>query len=931
VSALLVGCAAALALIALAHTGKAQAQVPIYGFDASTTTTQAGGHPDVGIRVEVGTFATDGVEECFCNAIRDITVNTPAGLIGVPQNIAQCTASDLTDNICPTDSQVGVVAVRLFAPLDVGGAYFVQPLYNMVPKPGELALLATPAPLIQTPIYTTISSRTESDYGLEFKTFGLPKLVPPNEITQITWGVPADHIHDLQRWNRESQSKSASCYEGSPLPALFANEWPEEVCGYGKPGPNSAIAPPTPFLLNPTSCEGPLTATLDTSGYENGREHASAPYPETTGCDQLGFNPSLSADPTTEEADSPSGLNVDLKVPQSLSPSASSPSEIRGTTVTLPQGLSIDPNVANGKSSCTDQEARFGTREQASCPEYAKIGTLTIDSSSLPAPLSGSIYLGQPLPGNRYRIFLIADGFSLHIKLEGVATPDPQTGRLTVSFKNLPQTPFQEFDLHFFGAEQGLLATPTQCGQYEVSAEFEPWDEALPNQSSRQFFNINRGPGGSACPSEPRTFRPQMVAGITDNTGGAHTTFSLDLTRHDGEQNLSAVDVATPPGFSGTLAGIPYCSDSAITAAASDAASGLAQQLTPSCPAGSQVGESGALAGAGSRPVSFPGKVYLAGPYKGAPLSLAVITPALAGPYDLGNVVIRVAIDIDPSDAHITAVSDQLPLVVGGIPLRLREVTVLLNRPNFALNPTNCAQFAIEAKVSGSEGATGSIVNPFQVANCGALPYSPKLSLHLNGGVERRGHPAIHALYSTTSGEANTRVVSVALPNSEQLDNAHIGNICTNVQFKAGNCPASSVLGSAEADTPLLSDPLRGKVYLRANPGGELPNLVADLRGQIDIQLVGTIDTVHRGALRTTFKTVPDAPVSRFKLDLAGGSKGLVINGTSLCGVAKKAVTKLIGQNGAVLSRRTPLRAACSGKAKHRRHHRRHSRGRKAA
>jgi hypothetical protein len=907
----------------------AQARVPIYGFDTATSTTKAGGHPDVEIRVEVGTFATDGVEECFCNAVRDITVHTPRGLIGVPGNIPECSASEFAGSACPTDSQIGVVAVRLFAPLNVGGAYFVQPLYNMEPRPGQLALLATLAPLLQTPIYTVVESRTESDYGLDFKTFGVPKLIPPNEITQFTWGVPADPKHDALRWSTESFSKSAQCWEGSPLAALAEDRFPTEYCTYGAPQGTSAIAPPKPFLVNPTACEGPLKATLDISGYENSEEHAESPWPATTGCDQLGFSPSLSATPTTTEADSPSGLNVVLKVPQSLSPSASSPSEIRGTTLRLPPGLTIAANMADGKSACADEEAAFGSRDQGHCPDYSKIGTLTIDSSALPGPLPGYIYLGKPLPGNRYRVFLVADGFSLHVKLLGIATTDPKTGQLTIALHELPESPFQEFRLHLFGAERGLLATPTHCGKYAVKTEFEPWDNALPDQESVQFFEIAKGPDGGPCPGDVRPFAPKMLAGVTDVTGGAHTTFVFDLKRSDGDQSLSAVEISTPPGFSATLAGVPYCPESALAAAEAASASGLAEQLTPSCPAASKVGESGTGVGAGSRPASFPGSVYLAGPYKGAPLSLAVITPAVAGPYDLGDVVVRVALDIDQTDAHVTAVSDPLPQIVGGIPLRLREIGVLLDRPSFALNPTNCSTFAVGADVSGDQGGTADLSNPFQVANCGALPYRPKLALRLTGGVHRRGHPAIHASFKAQPGEANSRVISVTLPKGELLDNSHLGNVCTAPQFKADACDASTVLGSAEVRSPLLDAPLKGRAYLRASTH-RLPDLVLDLRGQIHIVLAARVDAVE-GRLRATFEDLPDAPISSVSLDLQGGSKGLVQNSHSLCGGPKKATVKMVGQNGRPDNLRSVLEVRCAGKGRHKRHRRHPSRARRGA
>ncbi len=311
------------------------------------------------------------------------------------------------------------------------------------------------------------------------------------------------------------------------------------------------------------------------------------PWPATTGCDQLTFNPSLYAQPTTKQADSPSGLDVDLSVPQLVSPTAPAPSEIRALTVALPRGMSINPNAADGKTSCSDAQARFKTEEEAQCPEFSKVGTASLDSSALPAPIPGSIYIGEPEPGDRYRLFLTANGFGTHVKLAGSVKPESQTGQLLVSFQNLPQAPFSEFNLHFFGSERGLLATPTQCGTYPVQSTFTPWDAALPTQTSTQYFKIEEGPGGGPCPPSPRPFDPAFTAGVSESTAGAHTPFSLELTRNDGDQDLRALNVTTPPGFSATLKGIPYCSDAGSRGCRQQPSySGLARGVEPELPGG---------------------------------------------------------------------------------------------------------------------------------------------------------------------------------------------------------------------------------------------------------------------------------------------------------------------------------------------------------
>ena len=676
----------------------------------------------------------------------------------------------------------------------------------------------------------------------------------------------------------------------------------------------SSSSPRIPFLNNPTVCGGSLTTNLEILAYDEGTSFAESPYPATTGCDQLSFNPSLSAQPTTTASDTPSGLEVDLSVPQQQSPEVPSPSQIRATTIKLPPGFSINPGAADGKSACTDAEARLGTPEEADCPETSTVGTVSLDSSALPAPIPGFVYLLQPKAGDRYRILLSANGFATHIKLVGSVVPDPGTGQLTTSFSNLPQSPFTDFNIHLFGSERGLLATPTQCGKYSVQSTFTPWDAALPEQSSTQFFTLNSGPSGASCPGQSRPFTPSFQASTIDGTAAVHSPFSFELTRPDGDQNLSGLTITTPPGFAATLKGIPYCSDTALAAAATPGYSGLAEQANPSCPSASQIGVATAGSGAGTHPIYLPGKVYLAGPYKGAPLSLAVITSAVSGPYDLGNVVIRAALHVNPETAQVTAVSDPLPQIFEGIPLRLRRIRVDLNRPGFTLNPTNCDPFSVNTQVTGDQGALATPVAHFQVANCRVLRFAPKLTLKLSGGLHRRGHPAIHALLQAQPGEANLRRISVTLPKGELLDNAHINTVCTRADFASQSCPAGSLLGHAEVTTPLLDRPLQGDAYLRSSGNG-LPDLALDLNGQIHIEAVARIDAVN-GGLRTTFQTVPDVPLGSISLDLRGGSKGLIQNTEDLCQADKQATVRMSGQNGRTIDRKVALQAPCGKRAK---------------
>jgi hypothetical protein len=891
---------ALLAGIAALAPGSAQAKNPISLFESRPSTSQAGGHPDIVTYVKFGNrLNAEGInDDCNCHDGRSIFTHLPTGVIGNPHAAPACSLIEFSKAECSVGSQVGE------ATLIVAEALVLEvPVYNMQPHPDQAGLIAFFVPILNAPAFLSISARTGSDYGLDVSSEGFWHLLPTDGVYFKLWGVPADPSHDMGR--AEFGTGEKFCQTSPPN---------FEPCG----PPVSSPAPAAPYLQNPTTCGEALTSSIDVLSYDGEFDHAEVDWPPTTGCSQLAFNPSLTAKPTTSDSDSASGLETNISVPQTQSGTVPSPSELRRVTVTLPAGFSINPNAADGKESCSDAQASFGTELPAQCPENAKVGTLEIDSSALPGLLPGAIYLGQPQPGNKYRLFLTADGFGTHVKLAGTVHPDPDTGQLVVTFANLPQTPLQGFNFHFFGSERGLLATPTKCGTYPVVTEFEPWDAVLQNQSSSASFEITSGPGGAPCPGATRPFGPGLVTGNADNTAGRHSPFTLQVSRPDGDQNLTGIDVKTPPGFLATLAGVAYCPESALQHLATAGYSGLAELAAPACPASSQIGTATAGTGAGSHPLYSPGKVYLAGPYRGAPLSLEVVVPAVSGPYDLGNVVVRSAVFVDPATAQVSTVSDPITQILDGVPLRIRTILINLDRHGFTLNPTNCGEFAVTSTAHGNEGASADMSAHFQVANCASLGYAPKLSMKLSGGTKRRGHPAIKATLTTKEGEANTKRVSVALPKGELLDNSHIGTVCTNVQFAANACPADSIYGSATAYTPLLDQPLTGNVYLRAGKH-KLPDLVADLRGQFDVSLVGRIDTVGKGSLRTTFEGVPDAPVTRFVLHLAGGSKGLLINSESLC-KAGKATVKMGGQNGAALESKIKLQSGCGAKARHKRH-----------
>jgi hypothetical protein len=941
------GVALLISLGALAAAASfASAEIPIKVFGLVPGTTQAGAHPDVQFAVSMENSLiqqqNSGYEsECACENPRFVTVHAPTGLVGNPHATPRCTAADFAVLSCPVNAQIGIVSAGVS--LGFFNTELIFPVYNLEPRTKDPGLLGVNA--LGSKIYYNITGRTGSDYGLDTQVV-LFNGFPTYLINNIFWGVPASPEHDSARFQYQTVGTlfNVLCDSGGTLITPNEHELdappngpshagysclaafgppPYEPSNFFGQTPAKSTAQEIPFTENPTTCGVTLETSVDILGYDNSLQSAPATYPAGTGCDALDFNPSLAAKPTTTEADSPSGLDVNLDVPQPQAAKVPSPSEIKSAVMKLPVGFTINSNAADGKVSCEDVEAKIGinSQDEAHCPEFSKIGTLEILTSLLPGPLQGSVYLGAPQPGNRYRIFLTADGFNTHVKLAGSVHPDPVTGQIVVSFNELPQSPFSNFKLHIFGAERGLLATPTQCGTYAVETHFTPWDSVLPDQDATQFFTIDSGPNGTACPQPVRPFHPSFKAGSAGSTAGAFSPLSVEASREDGEQFFSGLSVSTPLGFAADLQGVPYCPQSAIDQLNSANYTGITEMASSSCPASSQIGTVEASAGAGSRPLNVTGKAYLAGPYKGAPLSLEIVLPAVSGPYDLGNVAVRAGVYVNPVTAQVTTISDPFPQFLDGIQLRGKSLRVNIDRPNFAINPTNCEPLSVAAVATGDQGTTAPMSSRFQVANCAALPFRPRLTLTLTGGINRRGHPGIIAVLTRQPGEANIRRTSVALPAGELLDNGHIGTVCTRPQFAANQCPEGSLLGTAEAVTPILDQPLKGNVYLRSS-SHNLPDLVADLEGQIDIELAGKIDTIKGGSLRTTFESVPDAPVTQFTLNLAGGKRGLLQNSTSICAKPRYAETRMTGQNGVRVNTRTLLKAKCGSKRTRRAHHR---------
>jgi len=733
-----------------------------------TPDTQAGSHPFESTTSFAFSTDANGVPT---ENFKDVQVELPPGFIGDPNATPKCTDQELDNNQCPGASQIGTLTlsatVSLFGPN--------IPVYNMVPPAGLAAQFGSNLLLIDA--FINISVRTGGDYGLTAGLSNTSTLLPLYGSSLTLWGVPADPAHDSQR-----------------------------VCPGGV-SPCSAGVAEKPFLTMPTQCSGPLTYNLVGDSWQGDSTTASFTTTDGSGnpvgingCGVLSFNPSISAQPDTSVADSPSGLDVDVHVPQAPDdPGSLATPDLKNAAVTLPKGFSLSPAAGDGLQGCTPAQIGIGSASEPTCPDASKIGTAEIDSPISADPLVGSIYLAQPHDnpfGSLVAIYAVAEADGVLVKLAGNVQPDPVTGQITTTFDNSPQLPFTDFKLDFFGGSRAVFASPESCGTFTTSSDLQPWSApgSGPDSTPSGAFVISSGCVGG--------FAPSFAAGTVNPQAGAFSPFAVSFARSDSDQELSGLSVTLPAGMLAKLAGVPECSDAQIaTAQANSAAAELA---SPSCPAGSQVGVADTGAGAGSDPFFTAGKVYLTGPYKGAPYGLVVVVPALAGPFDLGTVVVREALFVDPTDAHVTVVSDPFPTILDGIPLRLRRVDVVLNRPGFTLNPTSCDPASVTGALSSTAGAVASVSARFQVGGCQALGFSPGLKLSLSGkGKTHSGnHPTLTATLSEPSGQANITSAKVTLPLSLALDPVNSTHVCPYatalaVHGGAVGCPASTIVTTA--------------------------------------------------------------------------------------------------------------------------------------
>jgi hypothetical protein len=848
---------------------------------------QAAGHPPFGITDFTLNTLPEGTGGGFPEGfVKKIIVDTPQGLSVNPEATpVKCTVEQLKANPpnCPAESLVGVNYFTVSAspagpacvPPGCLQARAAVPVYNLVPFEGVPSMVGFPTKAVGEP------------------TLIVGSLSPVDQ--HVTFTISDIHAPD--------GTEAHPPIVGSRLVFFGDTE--------GNPNPTTNGT----YLTNPSVCGTPQASELHVEAYGGATDEETFTAPFVgEGCEKVPFKPTIAVSTQGGAVDSPEPTTVDVGIPfNPKEPIANS--YLKTAKVTLPDGMGINPSSANGLETCSNAQFGKGTNDPITCPTASEIGTVEVQTPSLPPnSLGGTVYVGEPLKngpgasssGEQFRIFIHATSarYGVNVRLIGKLFPDSTTGQLTAVVEENPQATFSNFRLHLNGGSKGTLTSPGICGPNTTTTDLTPWSGNPDQNTPSSNLTLTSYPGGGNCPKTlaERPFAPGYTAKTDSTKAGAYSPFRVHIGRPDGQQELKVVNVTLPKGLTGKLAGIPYCSEAAIAAA--EASSGKAEQAASSCSAASEIGTTSTEAGSGSAPFKIAGKAFLAGPYKGAPLSMVVITPGVAGPYDIGTVVVRVALNVNPQTAQINAVSDPIPNVFDGVKLDVRSIDVNVDRSQFMLNPTNCEVGATSGTINGGGAnpadpasfSSYAVSAAFQASECNKLKFQPKLFTRLSGPTKRAKNPKIRAILEARTNDANVTRAALTLPHSLFLDQSHIRTVCTRVQLAAKECPQAAIYGHAEAKSPLLDQKLKGPVYL-VSSDDPLPNLVADLRGQVNIQLRGVISS-KRGGLKTVFPTVPDVPVKKFILNMQGGKKSLLVNSTNTCEKKQTAVLNIKGQNG---------------------------------
>jgi hypothetical protein len=870
--------------------------------------TQAGSHPyDAKFFISFNT--PEGHERGAPDPeVREVVVNLPKGLVADPTATPRCTLQELDTGgeygHCPPDTQVGKVKIGV----DIGASrpsVFTLSLFNMVPPGNEPAQLG----LIYGGYRTLFNAfvRTNGDYGIGVRVPNIPQVFLVTTLVTV-WGDPAEAVHDSER-STEAEGCISGCESTAPL---------------------------KPFWTMPTVCGGPLSTGVTADGW--GRESELAEFTELnenegvpfgyTGCEHLRFTPTISIKPESADAETPTGLSVALKEPQEglANPVGVAQSDIKTTTVTLPEGVTVNPGTAAGLGACQTSEDGVGTLGPPSCPEDSKLGTAVITTPLLQEALEGNVYVLQSNPPH---LQLLLSGYAagVYLKTIGEVTLNETTGQLTVTFPDTPQFPLSEVTLNFGGGPKAEIVSPTTCGIYGTASDFTPWSTPFVNDArATDEFPVTAGVNGGPCVSSPSQlpFTPTMTAGATTDQAGGYTSFSMLLQREDGQQRIGGLQFKTPEGLLGKISTVKLCEEP--------------QASQGTCSAASQIGHTVVGAGPGPFPLFVPetGKppapIYLTGPYKGAPYGLSIVVPVVAGPFNLGQIVVRSGIEVDPHTSRLTITVDPktLPTILDGVPADLRDINVVLDRPEFMFNPTSCAPMAFTGTAYSTEGASAPLYSHFQVGSCRSLKFNPDFQAFTSSKTSRLDGASLisKVIYPTgalganqASSQSNIEKIKVELPKLLPARLTTLQKACLAATFETNPaaCPPASVVGHALVQTPVLPQPLTGPAYFVSHGNEKFPSLEIDLQGDgVTIQLVGsTFINVKTGTTSSTFEEIPDVPIGLFELTLPEGPYSALAAVGDLCKSKLAIPTEFIGDNGAEIVRNTNIEVTGCPKAKH--------------
>jgi hypothetical protein len=936
-------------LVSCVLAAPAGASFGLEGFDVTYTNqdgspaTQAGSHPfQMTTSVYFNGFQTRESQ----GEVKDVFAQQIAGLVADPTAIPRCANVDFltftpggAPSQCPDSTAVGYAATELSVLRND------SPVYNLVPPPGVVLKLGFIA--ANTPVTIEVGLKDHPPYNGSAVITNIPQTVGVFASVVTLWGDPADPAHDPFR------GKCVADASPGKEPLTPYGPYPG-VASYGNCPTN---VPNIPFLTLPRACEGPLASSYATDSWQHPGVRLSNGEPDLgdpnwahgsvlthdgaqpsnplgmTGCAKLGFNPSVSSQPTSFAAQSPTGLDFALNVHDEglTSPTGIAQSDIKKTVVTLPEGMTANPSLAEGLNVCSEEDLARETIKSLpgeGCPNESKIGTVEVKSPLIDEPLKGSLYIAKPYQnpfGSLLALYFVIKNPTLGIivKQSAEVVPDPQTGQLVTTVDNIPQLPFSHFTLQFREGSRSPLVTPSACGTYTTKTVLTPWAGGQPI-TTNSAFQITAGTNAGPCPAGGvPSLAPQATVGTLNNNAGNYSPLYLRITRKDGEQELTRFSTTLPPGLTGNLSGIPFCPDSAIEGARHK--TGTQEINEPSCPGVSEIGHTLVGAGVGGVLAWAPGKIYLAGPYNGSPLSVVSITSAKVGPFDLGTVVIRFGLHIDPNTAQVnidSAGSDPIPHIIDGIVVNVREIHAYIDRNKFILNPTNCNPLSIQNAISGAganftspmDDVTVTLNSPFQAADCSNLAFKPSFNVSTSGKTSKASGASLTVKLAYPNApqgsQANIRSVKVDLPKQLPSRLTTLQKACTAAQFHTNpaGCPAASVVGYARAITPILPVPLEGPAYFVSNGGEAFPNLIMVLQGYgLTINLTGNTFINKAGVTSSTFPAIPDQPVTSFELTLPQGPHSALAANGNLCTSKLTTPNTFIGQNGTTFSQNTKV------------------------